>query len=992
MDTPASAGLREALHAIKGAGSFAAFSKLSVTDLKPISVQDVGTIAGFPLQEAAARQLIEKARQAPYGKGSETFVDTSVRNTWELDASQLHLSRQWASTVGHACEWVAQQLGITAFVRAELYKMLIYEKGAMFKAHTDTEKIPGMFGTLVICLPSKHKGGDLVLKHRDVTKVFKTSETQPSMACWFSDVSHEVLPVTSGIRWVLTYNLAVSQTPDRPFTALNSDLCAVGLDGVQKALSAWLDARGGDGGDGDTNYLYYLLDHTYTESNLSLNALKGADLYQMQCLKDACDKLNVSLFFGLLEKEVQGGCDESYEHEDPYCDYYDDDPDDEDEDEDADYYNGGRGIDRGEEEDYDWHPFVDIIETEISIKRLVAADGRTVRQNLKLDEGELEERLIQDVEDPFKKAEREETDYSGFTGNEGVSATHWYRMTIAVLVPNDDVDRFLTKGITKTDAQSLLPQYLAKCSDSETRDAAMQMVRHLARLAWEQNRDTYMGRLLTYTEVNRSDQSFDVEIALQFVATILRHQEYELFCKALDWFKTKVGAQLFVFVEKAISKDPCCFSQIKDGLLQNLSLRSVAHRMKALTLLGLPSDSTYNPQVGEWAANEVVPVALEVCLGPKVVSASGSAIVDMVKEYRDIEYLKTSLVPVIQKQAPLTPFALGALMRILHFETKGFFDKAVTLELCKPLLKSVLDVMDVANLRTKEGVQPEYKTSKKARNWDYHGLLASSQDGPHAKPETFISANLLAECLGRCIQFGWDDLASLFSLKLAAKIVDVPRVEFHHLWLPFVRELISTLGAANVPLSTPRYQELARAILEAYLDKEVGKEPSGATDYSGLGPVSCSCADCGDLNRFLASGEKVWRFPAIKKRRKHLEDELGFSSTSRFGCSHHSERGGRCGTLVVTKTVDTGAKAKKEWTDRFAQAWDEFGKFDQDKLRVLLGADYERITSMRHLGFGQGPQAQVQRAPPAVLEPRANARNAMGAANLVAGVKRRAGE
>ena len=84
--------LCSALDAIKTAGSFAAFaSKFNGGDIiKPISVRDVGTI-DFPLQEATVQQLIEKARQAPYGKGSETFVDTSVRNTWELDAAQLVL-------------------------------------------------------------------------------------------------------------------------------------------------------------------------------------------------------------------------------------------------------------------------------------------------------------------------------------------------------------------------------------------------------------------------------------------------------------------------------------------------------------------------------------------------------------------------------------------------------------------------------------------------------------------------------------------------------------------------------------------------------------------------------------------------------------------------------------------------------------------------------------------------------------------------------------
>jgi hypothetical protein len=55
-----------------------------------------------------------------------------------------------------------------------------------------------MFGTLVICLPSPHTGGGVVLRHAGQEKTYKTSEAQPSILCWYSDVHHEVLPVTSG--------------------------------------------------------------------------------------------------------------------------------------------------------------------------------------------------------------------------------------------------------------------------------------------------------------------------------------------------------------------------------------------------------------------------------------------------------------------------------------------------------------------------------------------------------------------------------------------------------------------------------------------------------------------------------------------------------------------------------------------------------------------------------------------------------------------------
>lgn len=46
-------------------------------------------------------------------------------------------------------------------VKANLYKLLIYNKGSFFLSHKDTEKEDKMFGTLVVNLPSSHLGGDL---------------------------------------------------------------------------------------------------------------------------------------------------------------------------------------------------------------------------------------------------------------------------------------------------------------------------------------------------------------------------------------------------------------------------------------------------------------------------------------------------------------------------------------------------------------------------------------------------------------------------------------------------------------------------------------------------------------------------------------------------------------------------------------------------------------------------------------------------------------
>lgn len=129
--------LLSALSSIKAPGSFASFGVLPQPPPAGLFVDDVGDIT-MPLSEVQARQLIAKSRQAPYGKGSATIVDTAVRNTWELDLGQFRFqSPHWPGFMRHLCAQVALNLGINAPITARIYKMLIYEKGAMFKAHTE---------------------------------------------------------------------------------------------------------------------------------------------------------------------------------------------------------------------------------------------------------------------------------------------------------------------------------------------------------------------------------------------------------------------------------------------------------------------------------------------------------------------------------------------------------------------------------------------------------------------------------------------------------------------------------------------------------------------------------------------------------------------------------------------------------------------------------------------------------------------------------------
>jgi hypothetical protein len=174
-----------------------------------LSVKSYGEV-GLPLSERGARGIIARCRQSAFGKGEQTIIDDTVRRSWELNNDEfefrnaefdLHITSQLLPVIhkkfGLACS--------LEHLRAEPYKMLIYKEGAFFKSHQDSEKTPGMFGTLVVALPFLHEGGKLVLRHQGDCKKFETSTDSAfawSWAAWFADVFHRLFRQNASGKWV----------------------------------------------------------------------------------------------------------------------------------------------------------------------------------------------------------------------------------------------------------------------------------------------------------------------------------------------------------------------------------------------------------------------------------------------------------------------------------------------------------------------------------------------------------------------------------------------------------------------------------------------------------------------------------------------------------------------------------------------------------------------------------------------------------------------
>jgi hypothetical protein len=184
--------------------------------------------------------LLDAAAPASFGKGRDTVYDPAYRTALELPASHVALN------IPHPPAEVLQQIQAllqpdAGAVAADFYKLNIYGPGGIFKLHYDTPRSSDMFGTLVVCLPSPHRGGGLVLRQQNSSgessdslthefdwsldsqatraanasaggKTAAANSNQEALgamqrAAFYSDSEHEVLPVTDGYRITLTYNL-----------------------------------------------------------------------------------------------------------------------------------------------------------------------------------------------------------------------------------------------------------------------------------------------------------------------------------------------------------------------------------------------------------------------------------------------------------------------------------------------------------------------------------------------------------------------------------------------------------------------------------------------------------------------------------------------------------------------------------------------------------------------------------------------------------------
>ncbi len=452
--------LLEVLASLDEASQFCTSGSLA-SILPGLEVQGVGEV-GLPIGPAAARQLIQQAAPAPYGRGEETIVDLEVRRVWQIEPKHCAIHNpNWDTFISDIVETVKQEFGIDKRVTWDLYKLLIYEKGSFFAPHRDSEKVDGMFATLLVCLPSRHQGGTLVVSHDGESQAIdfggKAGAFNIQYAAFYTDCQHEIKPVTSGYRVCFVYNLTVARRKQQPSAPVHGSK----VEQVASLLSTLF-------ADTSRDKIAIPLAHEYSQAGLSRDLLKGTDRSCVEVLVRAADQLGYQLHLALLTHHQMGAVEDDWDY-------------------------GGRWT----SSDADDAEMSEVYEESLTLNYWIDAQGHEKAfGEMQLDPDEV----------------LGETDFDGFsatqeiheaTGNEGVTMERWYRQGVVVLWPHERYFRILAG-----EGQSSALPALAELIDSEPDPSHSEACRTFA------NEIVNRWRLPTYTYARQSS-SHSVDMLTQ---------------------------------------------------------------------------------------------------------------------------------------------------------------------------------------------------------------------------------------------------------------------------------------------------------------------------------------------------------------------------------------------------------------------------------------------------------------------------------------------
>ncbi|KAI9890596.1 MAG: hypothetical protein M1814_003794 [Vezdaea aestivalis] len=877
--------LQTQISGVHSAGSFATSAAIDTFVNPGISVDSIGIIR-LPLSEQDAHAIVQVSRKAPFGKGSETLVDESVRDTWEIGSDKLQfLNPQWQDCLNEIVKRAATELGVVnaaTSVRAELYKMLLYEKWCSFKPHKDTEKVPGMFGTLVICLPSEHIGGAVSLQHGENSCQFdmsKNSSFGASYAAWYTDVTHEVQTVIKGHRWVLTYHLITQSKHLNPSASIQDSR----LKEFTQILGRWISLSD------KPSYLIFPLDHQYTNRDLKLSHLKGDDYYRALHVSQGCEK---SGFYPLLANVTMNFQDPNNEENECH-----------------------------DEEDSD--SAASHIKRELSLSKIVDTAGfdLLVYERMIISEHDLLRPIHYRHRDPDVQCG------GNYLGNSYAGIEQFFNDSVLIMVRRFDVRQFLLGRNSSHKTRYRLLKNLQTNIQNKV-DVKTLVDVHF----W-----IYVDILIKdYSNLKQQDLFLGpAAVAAAFVKDRSRFSRI-VEKTAQSFHKSYYSAlgELVNLQELDINEDDLILSLTKNGTLhqthENLySFYKGFHQGNSDRL-----DQIRIKYLQRWLSHLAYG-----CLSKskQVYAEDAYSLVRIILEREEDPFSQLVLyqgVRIFFQRFKNHAVLTNALIVELLLQPQRESQSGVYI---KSLLKLSIDaaISNFDLLQYALYVKTRDSTAFKDAVRDTYGESIERQDRPTGPIKAFFElANAQEQGTPRLLQVIQKQISSFTIEQISS-----PSLELLKTFLPVLLEdLLLLLDCSSVEV-----QKCAQSLVIFYITSIVGYEPRKPTDWARpgeikiSGPRFCACDDCLKMRTFLKDSE-LQRHVIRSEISSHLRWAFHF-----FDYFDVEEVDGR--PIAVTKTLLRWEKDHKTWETRSAEVLERLRGLPQEELKRCLGHQYDEIMS-----------------------------------------------
>ncbi|KAL7932235.1 hypothetical protein V8C35DRAFT_307747 [Trichoderma chlorosporum] len=943
--------IRDAMNNLGRVGGLLSFHTLSEYS-GGISIKGVGNIS-MPLEEEQAQQISALAREDSGQSDGEHHT--------RLDPTNFTLDDEiWPNIAQGFLDQASRNLGVATPLRAKPFSMILLKCGVNYSEHLLRSE-PKALGSLVVILPSRHEGGEIVAKHRETEKVlFAPSQAAQSFTTWHHNINS--LEIRSGYLWLLIYTVETDANLPK-LDAENLELPKRELQPLHRALRRWMAK---DRVSPSQGAFYYPFKEKYEPFRVHLNNLKPEDNMLVQHLRNVATDLPFDLFLAVIKKRQEGSGASPHHKVDSSKDY---------------------------------------------IARIFNVDGFEATNDGLITKGALSSL---DADSPrvaviiiphdkiipfFYGCDEHGRPHSGDGAWSllGSYARICYPNAVASTpgIVFQKICHFMMTPTPENMKKSWIKIMPVDCDLLDVLKMLLSFGLYSCFSYFVENAlelpDSFLLRFRRWLNIadDREPERMDaIEKALADVIVA----------------KPQVAQQIAAIKKVIDSRQERALDgtlRLRPEALPSRVLRFVRRVVTACV------ETCENKQLVLQDAQAFAEFALYF--------DDPFELLSLVRDKINMEHQPTTMLGLIHRVHHYGKSKLLLKEECLKFTreiAKSLFASITFLQwrglsdgrffTGRSAIDNMIDADSYEDDDTEDDEYCDDVMDESWDDWDFYEEFLDVSEREHFK-ENFLDDRLAFENLYRAHLHRDDDDRSMRRLSkdryeskygkakpayptsgvtekgvhfkslfcfihqlldeedqsdgvlefVVSKVVDaapqIQETEFHNLWMPFVKEFIPNMESLESKLGYYKKQLLARllsAIMKAYVDTWVGRYPERPT-FARPG-VRCSCPDCKGLNVFLGNRLlRVGRFKADFPRIRHLLHEMAQVDVD---FKWFLEQDADSATMIVKKTERLVEEARKQWANRRLSASKQIAKFGQTGLEFVFGTEWMSFLSMADLG------------------------------------------